>query len=74
MGPRADLVIRRRREAPPDLAGEALRRPHTSGKKARPRPRPLLPIPSLRSLSLLIERCIYLLWRVAQDVEHSISS
>ncbi len=36
MGPRVDLAIRRRRDAPPDLAKEALQRAKTSGKKARP--------------------------------------
>ncbi len=33
MGPRLDLSVRRRREAPPDLAKEALRQPKLTGKK-----------------------------------------
>lgn len=48
MGPRVDLKLRRRREAPPDLAGEALQRPKTSGKKVhiccKHRVSPLFPL------------------------------
>lgn len=33
MGPRLDLSVRRRREAPPDLAKEAHRQPKLTGKK-----------------------------------------
>lgn len=33
MGPRLDLSVRRRRDAPPDLAKEAHRQPKLTGKK-----------------------------------------
>jgi hypothetical protein len=33
MGPRLDLTVRRRREAPPDLAKEAHKQPKLTGKK-----------------------------------------
>ena len=35
MGPRLDLSVRRRRDAPPDLAKEAHRQPKLTGKKVR---------------------------------------
>ena len=36
MGPRLDLAVRRRREAPADLAKEAHRTPKTTAKKVAP--------------------------------------
>lgn len=36
MGPRLDLSVRRRRDAPPDLAKEAHRQPKLTGKKVQP--------------------------------------
>jgi hypothetical protein len=36
MGPRLDLSVRRRRDAPPDLSKEAHRQPKLTGKKVRP--------------------------------------
>ena len=35
MGPRLDLSVRRRRDAPPDLAKEAHRQPKLTGKKVQ---------------------------------------
>lgn len=35
MGPRLDLTVRRRRDAPPDLAKEAHKQPKLTGKKVR---------------------------------------
>lgn len=65
MGPRLDLSVRRRRDAPPDLAKEAHRQPKLTGKKVgtvAPKSR------TSAGISNFTQRLLHLVWDAPTDL------